>query len=93
MWSLDRAIRRAGELLKQIEPAHGASQNIGGGVPTNVTRKSAAADAGMSKRQQVTAIRVANVPADEFVRQLLVGFELFTMTIGIYCEKILNDRV
>lgn len=67
----DRAIRRAGELLKQIEPAHGANQNIGVGTHTIVlTREDAARDAGMSKHQQVQAIRVANVPAEVFERQV-----------------------
>lgn len=63
----DRAIRRAGELLKQIEPKRGANQNIGGDAPTKVmTRKEVASDAGMSRDQMHTALRVANVPADQF---------------------------
>lgn len=67
----DRAIRRAGELLKQIEPAHGANQNIGRDAPTNVlTRKKAAEEAGMSKDKMVQAIRVANIPAEDFERQV-----------------------
>jgi hypothetical protein len=67
----DRAVRRAGELLKQIEPAHGANQNIRAGTDTKVpTRTDAAEQAGMSKRQAVTAIRVANVPEDDFDRQV-----------------------
>jgi len=67
----DRAIRRAGELLKQIEPQRGANQNISGGDPTKVlTRKDAATDAGMSRDQMHTALRVANIPADDFERQV-----------------------
>ena len=62
----DRAIRRCGELLKQVEPARGANQNISTGTDTNVTRKSVAQDAGLSKRQKDTAIRVANVPEQQF---------------------------
>jgi len=59
----ERAIRSAGELLKQIEPAHGANQNIGGGDSPKVqTRKSAAIAAGMSPDQAKQALRVANVP-------------------------------
>jgi len=56
-----RAIRRTGELLKQIDRPET------GGRPKNgmdaLTVSSAARDAGMSKHQQVQAIRVANVPA------------------------------
>lgn len=67
----DRAIRRAGELLKQIEPGHGKNQNITDGTDSKVlTRTEAARDAGMSERQQVTAIRVANVPAADFEKQV-----------------------
>lgn len=61
-----RAIRRCGELLKQIEPARGANQNIREGTLPKVTRKFAAADAGMSEHQRKTALRVANVPESEF---------------------------
>lgn len=61
-----RAERRCGELLKQIPAANGANQNIRTGGGTKVTRSSAATDAGLSKRQKDTALRVANVPQDEF---------------------------
>lgn len=64
----DRAIRRAGELLKQVVPKKGANQNISAAGDTKVlTRKEAAEQAGMSKRQQVTAVRVASIPDDEIV--------------------------
>jgi len=66
----DRAIRRAGELLKQIEPApnhHGNSSRDGSGPSS---RKEAGDAAGMSDRQVKTAIRVANVPAEDFERQV-----------------------
>lgn len=68
----DRAIRRAGELLKQIEPQQGKRTDV---EPTDatdsrLTRTEAARQAGMSERQQVTAIRVANVPAEDFERQV-----------------------
>lgn len=67
----DRAIRRAGELLKQVEPKKGANQNISTAADTKVlTRKEAGEQAGMSKRQQVTAVRVANVPEADFERQV-----------------------
>lgn len=67
----DRAIRRAGELLKQIEPGTGGRPpETGAAADTSFTRKDAAEQAGMSKRQQVTAIRVANVPDEDFERQV-----------------------
>ena len=59
-----RAIRRCGELLRKIEPATGAHRkSTGGGT---FSRKQAATEAGLSKRQKDTALRVANVPEDEF---------------------------
>jgi hypothetical protein len=68
-----RAIRRCGELLKEVEKAsnqHDAAQKSAraGGVPSS--RKSTAADAGMSERQAKTAIRVANVPQEVFTDQV-----------------------
>lgn len=70
----DRAIRRAGELLKQIEPATGKNNQYAqvksDGGDTFQSRQEAAEQAGMSKRQQVTAIRVANVPEQDFERQV-----------------------
>lgn len=66
-----RAVRRAGELLQQIEPAYGANQNISVGTHTNVlTRENAARDAGFSKHQQVQAVRIAAVPARDFEAQV-----------------------
>lgn len=45
-------MRRAGELLKQIEPGHGRNQNISRDAPTKVlTRKGAAGEAGMSREE------------------------------------------
>lgn len=62
-----RAMRRAGELLKQIEPGQGARDGKRGeGAHTPLTREDAAREAGMSKHQQVQAVRVANVPDVEF---------------------------
>jgi hypothetical protein len=68
-----RAIRRCGELLKEIEPASQAQlkQNrMDGGGPPVETRKEAAEKAGLSERQQKTAVRVANVPKEEFEAQV-----------------------
>jgi hypothetical protein len=61
-----RAIRRCGELLKQIEPASGARTDLG----TVPTRGSAADAAGLSERQCKTALRLASVPAADFNRQV-----------------------
>ncbi|MCB1719139.1 MAG: hypothetical protein KDK05_28730, partial [Candidatus Competibacteraceae bacterium] len=60
-----RAIRRCGELLKQIEPGknrHDSSRE--GDLPPN--RKLAAEQAGLSEHQRKTALRVANVPEQDF---------------------------
>ena len=50
-----RAIRRCGELMKQIEPARGKHWETkrDGTVPS--TRQSAATEAGLSERQRKTA--------------------------------------
>ena len=58
-----RAVRRAGELLKEVEPQQGARTELSGSAPTKLTRKQAASDAGISRDQMHTALRVANVPA------------------------------
>ena len=66
-----RAVRRCGELLKEIKKAQGANQNIKAGADPNVrTRKQAAADAGLSPRKAKDSIRVANVPEESFEEQL-----------------------
>lgn len=62
-----RAIRRAGELLKQLEPA--PNQHVAG-AGAHTSRADAAREAGMSKHQQVQAVRVANVPDDDFEQQV-----------------------
>lgn len=61
-----RAERRAGELLKQIEPAQGARTDLGRAP----TRSEAAREAGLSEHQKKTALRVAAVPEKEFNRQV-----------------------
>lgn len=66
-----RATRRAGELLTQIEAAHGANQNIKAGDHLNVfTRTDAAREAGMSPHQQKQAVRIAAIPEPDFERQV-----------------------
>lgn len=62
-----RAIRRAGELLKQVEPnAGGRPAKTSVATDTSFTRTDLAQSAGMSVRQQLNAIRVARVPQDQF---------------------------
>jgi len=58
-----RAIDRCGELLREIEPRPGTRTDLQPSA-TSGTRLQAAEDAGLSKRQAVTALRVANVPRD-----------------------------
>lgn len=69
-----RAMRRAGELLKQIEPSKGGrpSETRDAADPSfePTSRKEAGEAAGMSGRQIKTAIRVANVPEPEFTKQV-----------------------
>ncbi|MGH3429173.1 MAG: hypothetical protein ACRDQZ_16665 [Mycobacteriales bacterium] len=65
-----RAIRRAGELLKQIPRGDEATRYGQDGAVPPVTRTQAADDAGLSERQRKTALQVASVPADDFERQV-----------------------
>jgi hypothetical protein len=60
-----QAIRRAGELLREIAAARGGDRRSTGGCPP-VGRTQAATEAGLSEHQRKTALRVANVPKDEF---------------------------
>lgn len=59
-------MRRAGEVLKQIEPGNGARDGKRGEGDHTPLREEVARDAGMSKHQQVTAVRVANIPERDF---------------------------
>jgi hypothetical protein len=66
-----RAIRRCGELLREIPQQRGSNQNIReGALPNVVTRESAASDAGLSEYQRKTALRVAAIPEAEFESQI-----------------------
>lgn len=60
-----RAIRRCGELLKQVDGRGNYSESESGGAPT-FTQRQMAEQAGMSKDQQVQAVRVANIPGNQF---------------------------
>jgi hypothetical protein len=64
-----RAVRRCGELLREIKSAKPGRKliSVPPAAPNNSEgRFKAAAEAGLSRRQTVTALRVASVPADEF---------------------------
>ena len=71
-----RAIRRCGELLKEIEtgkagrPPKVASTSNGKsvGAPPPISRAQVAKDAGLSKDQRIQAQRVASIPRDDFER-------------------------
>ena len=61
-----RAIRRCGELLKQFDGRGGDRTKSDATDTFAPTQRDIAEQAGMSKRQQVTAVRVASVPAGHF---------------------------
>jgi hypothetical protein len=61
-----RAIRRCGELLQTFQSPGARTDKPSGDAPTRLTQRQAADAAGLSKDQEVTAVRVANVPAADF---------------------------
>lgn len=61
-----RAVRRCGELLRQVPSGQGSRNQYGELRDGTVTRRGAAQEAGLSERQRVTALRVAGVPGTEF---------------------------
>lgn len=63
-----RAIRRAGELLAQIEPSKGGRPSETREGAHLSLRSEAARDVGFSSHQQKQAVRIAAVPAAEFER-------------------------
>lgn len=60
-----------GELIEAVEPAtkHNAKKQSGD-APTLLSRRKVAKDAGLTKDQQVQAVRVARVPEDQFNEQV-----------------------
>ncbi len=82
-----RAMRRAGELLKQIEPQQGGERRSDqrDGADLLVSRKSAAAEAGFSERQAKTAQRIATIPEDAFEDMVERG-------AGLSCHKAKTPR-
>lgn len=69
-----RAIRRAGELLKQIEPSKGGDRKSADyqrtGADPLISRKGGGEAAGMSGRQIKQRSGVASVPAADFDRHV-----------------------
>ena len=64
-----RAIRRAGELLKAIEPGQFGNLKRGPklhAATTTASRTNAARAAGMGHQQQATAVRIASIPEENF---------------------------
>ncbi len=64
-----RAVRRCGELLREFDARGGDRKSEIKSVGTDtfdMSQREAAEQAGLSKRQQVTAVRVANVPDEVF---------------------------
>ncbi len=63
-----RAIRRVGELLKTFQSPGGRPSKTPAAADGSFsqTQRAAADAAGISPRQELTAVRVANVPADVF---------------------------
>jgi hypothetical protein len=76
-----RAVRRCGELLGEIERSEkgGRPKKNGAGTDT-VSHRQAARHAGLSKRQQTDARRVANIPASRF-ETLVEGKHPPTITV------------
>lgn len=69
-----RAVRRAGELLKQIEPQQGGDRKSDeyqkAGDHPLISRTDAAREAGMSPHQAKQAVRIANIPEEDFEEQI-----------------------
>lgn len=64
-----RAIRRCGELLAKFNKGDGrpSKNGVAGGT---VSQRQAARDAGLSRRQEHTAVRLAQIPAADFEAQV-----------------------
>ena len=65
-----RAIRRCGELLKEIEAkAHRSKKGVEADLHLS-SRDKAAHEAGLSKDQKHQALRLANISGESFERQI-----------------------
>lgn len=67
----NRARRRIGQLLRQVEKRQGVRTDLG--PPTVPSRKSAASDAGISKRQAKEAKAISRVPKPKFEEMTEAG--------------------
>ena len=66
-----RAVRQMGKILQDIPQANGARTDLETHAVNGMSsRTDAADDAGLSKRQKVTSLRVASVPAESFEKQI-----------------------
>lgn len=65
-----RAIRRCGELLKMFDGRSENAKKQSGVDPTLISQREAAERAGLSKDQQVQAVRMANIPEEQFEMQV-----------------------
>lgn len=63
-----RAVRRCGELLKQFDAQGKRTDQLDVGDHTKLSQREVAEQAGISKHQQVTAVRIANVQQEDFER-------------------------
>jgi hypothetical protein len=61
-----RAVMRCGQLLAEIDAQGKRTDQLGRDAPTKLSQREVAEAAGLSKDQQVQAVRVANVPAELF---------------------------
>jgi hypothetical protein len=65
-----RAIKRAGQLLKQYDGRGAHRRTLGAQGSIALTQREAAAAAGMSEHQQLQAVQIASVPEDQFDTQV-----------------------
>jgi hypothetical protein len=66
----NRARRRGGELLREVESKRGANQNIRDVTVPKVGRIAVATKAGLSERERKTMLRIAGMSEKEFERKV-----------------------
>lgn len=59
-------IRRMGEVLKQFDERPANAEKQSEGDHTLLSQREVAQDAGISEHQQKQAVRIANIPEDQF---------------------------